>query len=545
MATGTGEVGAAVRYSPDRHLLALAVVALLIAVVRFRLLGLPLERDEGEFAYLGTLMLDGVPPYGDAISVKLPGAFAIYALLMSVFGMSIEGIHLGLLVANLATMALLYLAFRRLFNSAIAFFAAAAYGMMSLSPSVLGSAAHATQFVMLFAAGGLLLWTRFRQSGTPTYLFCTGLLFGLAFVIKQHSVFFIILGGLLVLGQLAYGPRRAPGAVAAQLGIYSTAAALPYVLTAVVMYACGVWEQFWFWTFQYFGQYFAGIPVSEGLDSLASWFASFRREFEPVLWLAAAGVPIVLLRPFAFEQKLFTLLFAVCAFLTACPGFYFTPHYFVPFLSGLGLLAAITVNTLAAPFARVLRLKSTLPVSAALFCAVAFTAVTRNSAFYLSADPARLSHAVYGANPFLESLPIASYIQQHSTPADRVAVLGSEPQIFFYCRRRSATRFISTYPLMAGSPLRLQFQEDMISDIEREQPKFVVFFSINSSWLWQPDSPTRLFDWATNYLTDRYQIVGVADILGRQETHYIWGDAAAAYQPRSTSSAQVLIRRDS
>ena len=40
----------------------LAVVALVL-VVRLRLLETPLERDEGEYAYLGQLMLDGVPPY--------------------------------------------------------------------------------------------------------------------------------------------------------------------------------------------------------------------------------------------------------------------------------------------------------------------------------------------------------------------------------------------------------------------------------------------------------------------------------------------------
>ena len=39
-----------------------AVLAL-VAVARLRLLAFPLERDEGEYAYAGQLILQGIPPY--------------------------------------------------------------------------------------------------------------------------------------------------------------------------------------------------------------------------------------------------------------------------------------------------------------------------------------------------------------------------------------------------------------------------------------------------------------------------------------------------
>jgi hypothetical protein len=38
-----------------------------------------LERDEGEYAYAGQLMLQGIPPYQLAYTMKLPGPFAAYA----------------------------------------------------------------------------------------------------------------------------------------------------------------------------------------------------------------------------------------------------------------------------------------------------------------------------------------------------------------------------------------------------------------------------------------------------------------------------------
>jgi len=41
----------------------LAVALLTVGFIRLRLLDLPLERDEGEYAYAGQLILQGTPPY--------------------------------------------------------------------------------------------------------------------------------------------------------------------------------------------------------------------------------------------------------------------------------------------------------------------------------------------------------------------------------------------------------------------------------------------------------------------------------------------------
>ena len=48
---------------PDRAWIALAIVLLFVVAVRIRLLDMPLERDGGEYAYMGQLILQGVPPY--------------------------------------------------------------------------------------------------------------------------------------------------------------------------------------------------------------------------------------------------------------------------------------------------------------------------------------------------------------------------------------------------------------------------------------------------------------------------------------------------
>ena len=45
------------------HVAALLLIVILFGLVRWRLAAMPLERDEGEYAYAGQLMLEHIPPY--------------------------------------------------------------------------------------------------------------------------------------------------------------------------------------------------------------------------------------------------------------------------------------------------------------------------------------------------------------------------------------------------------------------------------------------------------------------------------------------------
>ena len=62
-------------------------------IFRVRLLDVPLERDEGEYAYMGQLILDGTPPYTEAYNMKFPGIYFIYAGILWLFGETHTAIH--------------------------------------------------------------------------------------------------------------------------------------------------------------------------------------------------------------------------------------------------------------------------------------------------------------------------------------------------------------------------------------------------------------------------------------------------------------------
>src|SRR4029077_18119549 len=105
-------------------------------------------------------MLQGVPPYRLAYSMKFPGTSVAYALLMAIFGQSTAGVHLGLILVNLITVGLVFFLGRSLFGEVAGLVSGAAFSVLSLMPHTLGNAAHATHFVTLFGVSGLLLLVR-------------------------------------------------------------------------------------------------------------------------------------------------------------------------------------------------------------------------------------------------------------------------------------------------------------------------------------------------------------------------------------------------
>ena len=67
---------------------------------------------------------------------------------------------------------------------------------------------------------------------------------------------------------------------------------------------------------------------------------------------------------------------------------------------------------------------------------------------------------------------------------------GSEPQIYFYSHRHSATGYIYTYPLMEPQKYARQMQSEMIHEIESAQPKYLISITMSLSWLRLPQSET-------------------------------------------------------
>ncbi|MBS1771578.1 MAG: glycosyltransferase family 39 protein [Bacteroidetes bacterium] len=518
----------------DYHLLLLGAVLLIVALLRMRLLSVPLERDEGEYAYMGKLMLDGIAPYKYSYNMKLPGTYAMYALLMTIFGKSITGVHIGLLLVNTLTSLFLFLGIRKLFNPTVALITASVYAMMSVSPVVLGFAAHATQFVSLFVALGVWLYAKYTDSHKPFHAILTGAMFGLALLMKQQAVFFILFGGIMMLLHKQDRAATIKGAL-----FYSIGAIMPYAITALLLYSAGVWDKFWFWTVTYASSYAAGLSFEDGKEFLGSAVSSMWSAF-PLVWLLAiAGLIFAFTPKVGKEQKMFATLFLLFAIWTVCPGFYFRPHYFVTFLPALALLTGIGVDAIAS---RTGRQSIILPV--AVVAVVLIISIGKNKDYYFDEEPDEISKTMYGSsNPFVEAVEVARYIKDNSKENTKIAVLGSEPEIPFYANRMSATGYIYVYPLVELHKDNKRMQQEMINEIQKNNPDYLIFCRVDASWVMHPGAPTDILNWFFSYTKDKYEVVGVTEVGNAGEAHYVWGNDAKQYKPQAEQFMLIFKRK--
>lgn len=520
----------------------LAIFVLMVSAIRWRLLGTPLERDEGEYAYFGQLILKGIAPYREAYNMKLPGVYYMYALFMGTFGQSFRGIHTGLMVMNAGTMVLLFLALKRLFNPMTGLLSAGFYGLMAVTLNVLGFAAHATHFAVFFIALALVCFARHRTTKGYPAAFLMGVMLGLAFLMKQHAVYFILFGGVvLVAYELLDRPVQWIGLALRTLA-FSAGVFVPYLVVVLVMVASGTFDKFWFWTFEYARKYASGIDWVQGRQMLEVGLFPILRELQWIGFLAIVGLVLMLLPVFPVRQRILALAFALFAVLATTPGLIFRQHYFIVVLPATALLAAVAVDFAGRWMAEKSRfrfLATLIPV--AVFLVSYSTIVGKTPGYYSNDDPVGLVKGIYNVQPFVEALPIAQYIQAHSSASDKVAVLGSEPEIAFYADRRSATGYLYTYGLMEIHDQNLKMQEEMIAEIEKAKPLYLVLVNVNLSWLVRPDSPRRIFDWYRDYAPKYYDVVGLVDIPDRGPAAYYW-DADAHRNPANANSVSVLRR---
>ncbi len=500
-------------------ILAVIVFGVVIAI-RIRLLGIPLERDEGEYAYAGQLILQGIPPYKLAYNMKFPGTYAAYAVIMSIFGQTVTGIHLGLLLINAATVVLIFFLGRQLVNSTLGLAAAMSYAVLSVSPSVLGFAGHATHFVLLPVLGGTLLLFNSTDRQARGRLFTSGLLFGIGLLMKQPAVFFALFGTIYLISSDLH--RRLPTKKILVRGLtFSAGVILPLGITCLLLWRAGVFNKFWFWTIDYARQYANLVPFRQAQQILLYSTKEVIAAGWPIWMLAGIGVVAGLWQQRTRTSAVFLLGFLFFSALAICPGFYFRLHYFVLVLPAVSLLAGVAISRLSDLVVGRVMVVRFFPILI-LGAALGWPIITERK-FFFEVSPADASRMIYPESPFAESIRIGEYLREQTSRSDTIAVLGSEPQIYFYSNRHSATGYIYTYGLMEAQRYAGQMQQEMIREIERAHPKFLIFVVMPDSWLQQPESERLIFTWANEYTAQNYTIAGFVNMVAPDKTDYYFG----------------------
>jgi 4-amino-4-deoxy-L-arabinose transferase-like glycosyltransferase len=520
-----------------RHLPPLVLLTLVLAVsviVRIRLLNAPLERDEGEHAYLAQAMLAGHAPWAIAYNLKLPGTDFLYAVFLALFGQTAVAIRVGLLLVNTATILLTAVLGKRLFGITGGLVAGAAYGLLSCSQNVMGTVAHSTHYVAFFAVIATLL---LLESGTrPGRLFLSGLVYGLAFLMKQPGLAFGIFGALCVIGRcrqsglsVVSGFRR--------LTAFCLGVALPYGLLCLALLLAGTFDRFWFWTYT-LARAFATQQTLSQQDRNFKYFIPSVTGPNLYIWiLAGLGLLAALALPAMRRVGVFLAVFVLFSFVAVAGGGAFIPHYFILMLPAVALAAGALVASgqkLAQPV-------RSIPV--VLLAAACLWSVWLQRAYLFEMSPYEFSRSTYGLNPFPEAEKVAEYIRLNSRPDARIAVIGSEAEIYFYSRRQAATGYLFTYGLMETHPYASFGQQEMIGEITRAKPEYIVFVGVAASWLPKPGSDQEIFRWSYAYTRQYYDIAGAVNLVRGEPAGYVWGPDARLFNAGSPYYLTVYRRR--
>jgi hypothetical protein len=454
---------------------------------------------------------------------------------MTLFGQTPAGIHFGLLLMTTATALMLYWLGKIIFDETAGLVAATSYALLAAGPSMLGLAGHATQFCAFFATAGLCLMWRARQKETWAVLAAGGALFGTAVLMKQHAVILAAWAGLSFAAGKFFSAKDAFKKRLAAVVVYGISMLAPLGLCGLWLWHAGVFGNFKFWTFDYARAYASGVPLARAPEFFwpnLAWVMTSG----VLLWLLAAlGLVLIWLDARWKNSRGWLLGFGAASALAVCPDFYFRTHYFLIAVPALALLAGAAVSV-------VCQWRSGGKIMPGIYMLMVAITIATCAGPWFFTTKLKLAREMYGFDPLPEAEAVATFIRENSPPSARLAVLGSEPEIYFLARRHSATGYIYLYALKETQPFALKMQREMIGELEAHKPEFVV---VSDSEQWRsphPESAPTPFDWWDAYQTN-YTRVGLADIISPAETTYAFGTNAVAHHGKIHHCALEIFQR--
>lgn len=451
-----------------REVFSLALILGLSILLRLAFLHEPFERDEGQYAAIAQEILRGGIPYRDAIEIKPPGVFYIYALAIRLFGASTEGIRIFTAIYATMTVISVYSFARRISGTAAGLFAAITYGVYSTFPLVQGSSSNSEVFLVLPMTLGALYCVMALESGRRKYLFYCGLCAALAMLIKPVALPMVALEFIFIV-VIRYDKKRIKD-------FLKDCAAFVFPMLVCASLTCayfalrGGFEDFYYWNVLFPVRY-----KSSGVSGPQLFWVL--RYLTPTL-VFPATLALFSLPWFWFNKRSwvgsFTLILIPAAWcVVALPGKFF-PHYFINIVPFLCIPAGIALAHLA----------SVRKPAAFIFLTVATLifgfSIKENYQFYTEYSPETVSMMKYGPI-FVYVVPVAKYLKERTQPDDYIFQWGLEPEIYFLADRRSPVPYITSVAV-GWSKDPENAKRILLEALLTKRPKYIVFQNDWSEW---------------------------------------------------------------
>lgn len=473
------------------------VIALVYAAIRLPYLNVPLNRDEGIYAYGGRLILEGKLPCKDIPDYNPPLVFLTNSILQLFAEPTPPAIRTYYYAFNfLSMLCLAYFSFLYFRSRRAGLWTALVFAVFSASPSVLGFAATAEHAAIFPIAASLLaafIGIRKRSRGA---LFLSGVLGAAACWVKQQAGFSAIAILLFAAFELYLRRRRGEmtaGDVAAGIAVWVLGS---FFITGVIggyYWLHGGLDDLIYWTFvqgfhytdHAFGAEIFSILFNEGREILKCNWA-----------LVAAALGSAVLGWFQKDRRAMTVFGLM---VLSAAGVLFGrayPHYHILIAPGLAVTAGAFLD-------KILRKKALLVLAAAAGIA---SGIYLDHWENLTRMPQEISNRYFPGNPFPITHLVAKLIASQTNETDKILVIGSEPQIFLLSGRHSATDFLTITPLTEKFPRHREFQDRYWSGIQKSSPAYIVFVNLALSVCWDGVADFSIFDKMLRLINEEYEL---------------------------------------
>jgi len=478
-----------------------AGLLLIVAAVRIPLLPIPLERDEGEYAYIAWRLGHNELPYREWVDQKPPAVFYVYRLALSLPFEPVRAIHfVALIFAAASTCALFFLGLR-LTGRFWAWLGAALFALLGADPLVQGTAANTELFMLcpLIFSQTAFFTAAAKNPRNILFMVLAGALTGIACMFKQVAIvnWFLLAAAYPIFTR---GEKRWRDAISF---IGWSAAGLLMVLGAVLLYFWrhGGLHEFVDNVFTHNLEYIGGVAASARLEYCWGTLIILAQT-QSIVWVFAAAGLAGLLTSGKAKWSFFLAGWLITSAIGVSASGYFFPHYFQQLLPPLALAAAAGGEWIAA-----IKLWKICPVwsrRAVVALIVAVSPAITLWPFLFIYTPAEAVRKIYPGNFFAEMPEFARRIENVTPPGTPVFIFGAEPELLFYAHRPSATRYIFLFPLYGRYANAREKQMTAATEIERARPSTAVY--LPNALFFVSGTEQYFTQWSLSYIQDNFYV---------------------------------------
>ncbi|MGI9159508.1 MAG: ArnT family glycosyltransferase, partial [Saprospiraceae bacterium] len=267
----------------------LFILAAVSLFLRWNLIDIPLERDEGSYAILGKMAMEGLAPYRDFYEMKPPFIFYTYGLLVELFGFSHVGLHCAAGFIGYTCVISVYFLAGLWFGVGFRFWGGLTFAFLLSNPYTTAVFLESELVVLAFVLPGILALLRvlFGRPADMTrrveaaHLWLSGFLIASGILVKQTGVYFLGYAIAMALLHLLFqGRNRDFSRFFSRSAWFLAGGATAGLIGASILTGFGVWDEFWYWNVEYIKLYTSAISGELPLKAFLYGFKTVSKYFQ-------------------------------------------------------------------------------------------------------------------------------------------------------------------------------------------------------------------------------------------------------------------------